>query len=158
MTPTSIASERRRHQRQKLLTGMRVELRVEVSGVNPAILLTRGEAVDISCGGVACATDLAVPVGTHVDIHFPAVPMWVSMEPRTASGRVVRSELFGGAPGRIVIAFSEPLRRLEVALRDHIRSRIRPSAKPPTAAATTVYDEGDRPRVFYAAGGSGNLH
>lgn len=107
------AVERRHWPRQTLLGGMAVELRLTVPGAKPAVLLTRGVARDISCGGINCAVDLAVQAGTQVSVRFSALPDGVSVAPTYVSGQVVRAEMLGGAPGRIAIAFAKPLAQLE---------------------------------------------
>ena len=90
-----------------------MELRVEVSGDKPAILLTRDSVADISCGGVKCDLDLDVPVGTRVDVCFPGMPDAV-LPPELTNGHVVRSESLGGVPDQLVIAFARPLEHLDI--------------------------------------------
>ncbi len=90
-----------------------MELRVEVSGDKPAILLTRGSVADISYGGIKCDIDLHVPVGTHVDVCFPGMPD-ATLFPELMNGHVVRSESLGGVPDQLAIAFARPLEHLDV--------------------------------------------
>ena len=70
MTLSHSNNDRRRYPRYQLRSGLSVELRVEVSGDKPAILLTRGMVTDLSCGGLKCDINLNVPVGTRVDVRF----------------------------------------------------------------------------------------
>ena len=93
---------------------MSVELRVEVSGDKPAVLLTRGSIADISCGGLKCDMGLDVPVGTQVAIRFPELPEGTSLQPDLMDGQIVRSESLGGVPDRVAIAFTKPLDCLEL--------------------------------------------
>jgi hypothetical protein len=92
---------------------MSVELRVQVGSDKPAILLTRGMVADISCGGVKCEIDLAVPVGTRVKVRFTDLPEAV-VAPELSDGHVVRTESPGGVPDHVVIAFTRPLERIDV--------------------------------------------
>ena len=93
---------------------MKIELLLQVSGSNPAVLLMHGVARDISCGGVSCAVDLAVPKGTHVSVRFCDLPTGTMASPETVAGRVVRTEPQGGIPGRLAIEFDQPLRHLDL--------------------------------------------
>jgi hypothetical protein len=92
---------------------MSVELRVQVGSDKPAILLTRGMVADISCGGVKCEINLAVPVGTPVKVHFTDLPEAV-VAPELSDGHVVRTECLGGVPDNVAIAFTQPLERIDV--------------------------------------------
>lgn len=105
---SSPQDERRRYPRRSVHRGICVELRVEVSGDIPAILLARGAVADISCGGVRCDIDLDVPVGTCIDVGFPGTPNTM-LPPALMDGRVVRSESLGGVPDQLAIAFVQPL-------------------------------------------------
>lgn len=113
-SPNPAVVDRRRWPRQTILGALSVELRVAVPGAKPAVLLTRGVARDISCGGVNCAIDLAVPAGTEVNVRFSTLPAGVFVQPTSVAGLVVRTETIGGAPGRIAIAFVEPLSNLDL--------------------------------------------
>ena len=93
---------------------MKIELFLQVSGTNPAVLLMHGVARDISYGGVSCAVDIAVPKGTHVSVRFSDLPNGATANPETVAGRVVRTDPMGGIPGRLAIEFEEPLRRLDL--------------------------------------------
>lgn len=106
--------DRRRFPRRRVRGAMSVELRVGVSSDKPAVLLTRGNVADISCGGLKCNIGLDVPVGTRVDVRFPRIPKGVSLEPHYLDGQVVRTESLGGAPDRVAIAFAHPLDNLEM--------------------------------------------
>ncbi len=97
---------------------MSVELRVEVSGTTPALLLTRGVVADISQGGVRCDIDFAVPIGTKVDLTFPDIPGG-AMSPQSIDGRVTRTISPGGVPDQVAIAFTRPLERFDAG---HFRS------------------------------------
>ncbi len=93
---------------------MKIELLLQVSGTNPAVLLMHGVARDISYGGVSCAVDLAVPPGTHVSVRFSDLPSGAMANPETVAGRVVRTDPMGGIPGRLAIEFEKPLSRLDL--------------------------------------------
>ena len=110
---SSPEDERRRYPRLSVRGGISVELRVEVSGAKPAILLTRGSVADISCGGVKCEIGLDVPVGTRVEVCFAGMPDAV-LAPELMNGRVVRSESLGGVPDQLAIAFARPLEHLDI--------------------------------------------
>lgn len=111
--------DRRRHPRHALHGSLSVELRVEVSGEKPAVLLARGLVADISRGGVRCDIDFAIPVGTGVDLCFPDAPGG-ALQPLATRGRVVRMVSPGGVADQIAIAFSRPLQQLDAArLRAH---------------------------------------
>ncbi len=106
-------NERRRYPRHALHGALSVELRVEVSGETPALLLTRGMAADISRGGVRCDIGFAVPVGTAVDVSFPDAPVgWQDL--RRICGRVARTVSPGGVPDQVAIAFAQPLDQLDL--------------------------------------------
>jgi hypothetical protein len=106
-----------------------VELRVEVSGDKPAMLLTRGMVADISRGGLRCDIDLDVPVGTRVDVRFPCN----ALAPEPLDGRVVRTVSVGGVPEEVAIAFARPLEELDADLLQGIETM--PSLRGRTAAA-----------------------
>jgi hypothetical protein len=105
--------DRRRYPRRQVRGSMSVELRVQVGGDKPAILLTRGVVADISCGGLKCEIDLAVPVGTVVKVCFTDLPEAV-VAPELSDGHVVRTESLGGVPDNVAIAFTQPLERIDV--------------------------------------------
>jgi len=129
--PTPI-SDRRRHPRHSLYTDISVELRVEVSGDKPAMLLTRGMVSDISCGGLRCHLDLDVPVGTRVDVCFPDGPDG-AISPASFDGKIVRSVSVGGAPAQIAVVFGQPLEQLDMDALHGIDTE--PSLRGRTAAA-----------------------
>ena len=108
MTQDRSSNDRRRFPRQQLCTGLSVELRVEVSGDEPAMLLTRGMVADISCGGLRCDINLNVPVGTRVDVCFQEASDTI-LTPDLMDGLVVRTDSLGGVPDQVAIAFSHPL-------------------------------------------------
>jgi len=105
--------DRRRYPRRQVRGSMSVELRVQVGSDKPAILLTRGMVADISCGGVKCEINLAVPVGTRVKVRFTDLPEAV-VAPEMSDGHVVRTESPGGVPDHVAIAFTRPLERIAV--------------------------------------------
>ena len=113
MSPSPSSKERRHHPRHRLRNGLSVELRVEVSGDKPAVLLTRGMIADISCGGLKCDINLNVPVGTRVDVCFQETS-GTALTPDLMDGRVVRTESLGGVPDQVAIAFTFPLECLEL--------------------------------------------
>ncbi|MCH7826125.1 MAG: PilZ domain-containing protein [Acidobacteria bacterium] len=113
MTQGHSSNDRRRYPRHQLRNGLSVELRVEVSGDKPAILLTRGKVADISCGGLKCYINLNVPVGTRVDVCFQEASNTV-LAPQLMDGRVVRTESLGGVPDQVAIAFAHPLECLDL--------------------------------------------
>ena len=104
----SSKNERRRYPRHTLHGGLSVELRVEVSGETPALLLTRGTIADISRGGVRCDIDFAVPVGTRVDLSFTDASDGGPLL-RCLEGHVARTVSPGGVPDQVAIAFASPL-------------------------------------------------
>lgn len=107
--------DRRRHPRKAIRVELPVEMRFEVPGDrNPGMLLTRGNATDISHGGVRCEINLNVPVGTRVDVRFTALPRGSNVLPRFTEGHVVRVESVGGVPDQVAIAFARPLQVLQV--------------------------------------------
>ena len=116
MTQGHSSNDRRRYPRHRLRSGLSVELRVEVSGDKPAILLTRGMVTDLSCGGLKCDINLNVPVGTCVDVRFREA-IGAALAPDLMDGRVVRTESLGGVPDQVAIAFARPLESVEL---DHV--------------------------------------
>ncbi len=114
MTQGHSSNDRRRYPRHQLRSGLSVELRVEVSGDKPAILLTRGMVTDLSYGGLKCDINLNVPVGTRVDVCFHETAGAV-LAPDLIDGRVVRTESLGGVPDQLAIAFASPLECLDLA-------------------------------------------
>jgi hypothetical protein len=104
--------DRRNYPRHELNSDLSVELRVEMSGDSPAMLLTRGLVSDISCGGLRCDIDLDVPVGTRVDIRFTEI-RGDGLAPQSLDGHVVRTVSVGGVPEQVVIAFAQPLDHLD---------------------------------------------
>ena len=126
-------NDRRRYRRHELHGGISVELRVEVSGDEPALLLTRGVVADISRGGVRCDIDFAVPIGSRVDLSFPDVPH-NAMHPAATDGRVARTISPGGVPGQVAIVFDRPLGHLDA---DRLRAHERAS-RTPTRRATAL--------------------
>ncbi len=113
MTHGQSSKDRRRYPRHRGRNGLSVELRVEVSGDEPAILLTRGRVADISCGGLKCDINVNVPVGTRVDVCLQETSGTV-LAPNLKDGRVVRTESLGGVPDQVAIAFARPLEWLEL--------------------------------------------
>ncbi|MFQ5743748.1 MAG: PilZ domain-containing protein [Acidobacteriota bacterium] len=106
--------DRRYYPRQSISGGLAVELRLQVGGDKPAVLLTRGMVKNISSGGVSCAIGLAVPNGTQVNVRFPTIPAGATLSPSSVGGQVVRTESLGGVPERIAIAFNKPLTQLNL--------------------------------------------
>ncbi len=117
MTIGHSSNDRRRYTRHQLSNALSVELRVEVSGDKPAILLTRGMVTDISCGGLKCDINLNVPVGTRVDVRLQGVS-GTPLPPDLMVGQVVRTDSLGGVPDQVAIVFARPLEALEL---DQIR-------------------------------------
>lgn len=105
--------ERRKYPRHELSSDLSVELRVEVSGERPAMLLTRSLVSDISRGGLRCDIDLEVPVGTRVDVRFTESPI-DALAPQSLDGHIVRTVALGGVPEQVVIAFGRPLDHLDL--------------------------------------------
>ena len=103
---------------------MKIELLLQVSSTHPAVLLMHGVARDISCGGVNCAVDLAVPKGTQVSVRFFDLPTGAKASPETVSGQVVRTEAMNGIPGRLAIEFDQPLRHLDLTHREPMRKVV----------------------------------
>jgi hypothetical protein len=137
-------SDRRRYPRHELTGEILVELRVEVSGKAPAMLLTRGQVSDISCGGLRCDIDLDVPVGTRVDVCFPGSPA-KALSPQQLDGRVVRTVSVGGVPEQVAIAFARPLEQLDADALQGFDST--PSLRGRTAAARRA-SWADEPQAF----------
>jgi hypothetical protein len=108
-------TDRRRYQRHLLSGEILVELRVEVSGDAPAMLLTRGQVADISYGGLRCDIDFDVPAGTKVDVRFADSPR-DALSPLALDGRVVRTISVGGVPEQVAIAFAQPLDHLDAEM------------------------------------------
>ena len=119
--PSHSSNDRRRYPRHQLRSGLSVELRVEVSGDKPAILLTRGLVTDLSRGGLKCDINLNVPVGTRIDVCFQETA-GAALAPDLMDGRVVRTESLGGVPDQVAIAFARPLECLEL-------DQVRPDQK-----------------------------
>ena len=134
-------SDRRRFQRHEVSTDISVELRVEVSGAKPAMLLTRGMVADISRCGLRCDIDLDVPVGTSVGVHFPCG----TLAPESLDGRVIRTVSVGGVPGQVAIAFARPLEQFDTDLLRPIDPM--PSLRGRTAARRRA-SWADEPSVF----------
>ena len=121
-------SDRRRCQRHHVSAEISVELRVEVSGAKPAMLLTRGMVSDISRCGLRCDIDCDIPNGTSVDVCFADG----TLAPESLGGRVVRTISVGGVPEQVAIAFARPLEQLDTDLLRHIDPM--PSLRGRTAA------------------------
>jgi len=119
-SPYPATVERRRWPRQAIPGGMKIELLLQVSGTNPAVLLMHGVARDISCGGLSCAVDLAVPPGTHVSVRFRDLPS----SPDTVAGRVIRRDPMGEIPGRLAIEFEEPLRHVDLTRQEPMSTLV----------------------------------
>lgn len=137
-------SDRRKYPRHELNSDLSVELRVEVSGDSPAMLLTRGLVSDISCGGLRCDIDLDVPVGTCVDVRFDEVPM-DALAPQSLDGHVVRTVSVGGVPEQVVIAFARPLEHLDA---DALRAPEPSYSLRGRTAATRRASWADEPQGF----------
>lgn len=105
-------SDRRRFQRHRVSTEISVELRVEVSGTKPAMLLTRGMVSDISRCGLRCDINFDLPTGTSVDVCFANG----TLAPESLRGRVVRTISVGGVPEQVAITFARPLEQLDTDL------------------------------------------
>jgi len=121
-----------------------VELRVEVSGVEPAVLLTRGVVTDISRGGFRCDIDMDLPDGTAVAVRFPESPSG-ALAPEALDGRVIRTISAGGVAEQVAIAFATPLEQLDAdALRCFDPA---PSLRGRTAAARRA-SWADEPSAF----------
>ena len=140
MNQKTDSSDRRRHPRRRLRGSLSVELRVQVSGDTPAILLTRGIVADISRGGLKCDIDLAVPVGTNVDVCFPD-PHGTSLTPELMDGRVIRTESLGGVPDHVAIAFTRPLEELDIDVFDTSRPMAVPRGRSAPARRASWADE-----------------
>lgn len=125
------SEDRRRFPRHSVSSEILVELRVEVTGDEPAMLLTRGQVADISYGGLRCDIDFEVPVGTKVDVRFTDSPR-DALSPLALDGRVVRTISVGGIPEQIAIAFSQPLDHLDAEMLE--RRDPGPSLRGRTAA------------------------
>lgn len=138
--------ERRRYPRQTLHGDLSVELRVEVSGSTPALLLTRGTIADISRGGVRCDIDFAVPVGTRVDLSFPDVSAG-GLHLRSIDGHVARTVSPGGVPDQVAIAFTLPLAQIDL---ERICAHELVASKQPRTAAATGKPWGKEPDAFTA--------
>lgn len=140
-------SDRRRFQRHEVSTEISVELRVEVSGAKPAMLLTRGLVSDISRCGFRCDIDLDVPVGTRIGVCFPGDTLASGF----LDGRVVRTVSVGGVPEQVAIAFARPLEKLDTDLLWDIDPM--PSLRGRTAARRRA-SWADEPHAFpaYATG------
>jgi len=144
------SNDRRRHPRRQLRGGLSVELRVQVSGVTPAILLTRGMVADISCGGLKCDIDFEVPVGTNVDVCFPDLP-GATPTPDLLDGRVIRTDSLGGVPEQVAIAFARPLEEFEINIIDSPRPMAAPRGRTAAARRASWADE-PRPFPTFATG------
>lgn len=136
-------SDRRRFQRHQVSTEISAELRVEVSGAQPAMLVTRGMVSDISRCGLRCDIDLDVPVGTSVGVCFPGS----TLAPESLDGRVVRTVSVGGVPAQVAIAFARPLEQLDTDLLQDID--LMPSLRGRTAAKRRA-SWADEPQPFPA--------
>ena len=136
--------DRRRYPRHQLCNGLSVELRVQVSGDKPAILLTRGQVADISCGGLRCDINFDVPVGTCVDLCFPETSD-AGLATDLMDGRVVRTESVGGVPDQVAIAFAHPLESFDL---DEFYSREAAAPRPAPPAATRPTSWADEQHAF----------
>jgi hypothetical protein len=143
--------DRRRYPRRRVRGSMSVELRVRIGGDKPAILLTRGVVADISCGGLKCEIDLAVPVGTVVRVCFTDLPEAV-VAPELSDGHVVRTESLGGVPDHVAIAFTRPLERIDV---DSLMASLpAPAARGRTASLRRASWADEPPATLGFASGS----
>lgn len=142
MQPDSAGSDRRRHTRHEIGHEMPVELRVAMSGDEPALLLRRGLVSDISRGGLRCDIELDVPVGTRVDIRFPGLAE-KALAPQLTDGHVVRTISVGGVAEQVAIAFARPLEQLDPEL----LADPEPSLRGRTAAARRA-SWADEPQVY----------
>lgn len=137
-------NDRRTHPRHEVSEDVFVELRVEASGDEPAMLLRRGLLSDISRGGILCDITLDVPTGTEVDVRFPYTAP-EALEPGTTSGHVVRRVSVAGVPAQLAIAFAEPLERLDAEAIQHTAGG---GARRGRSAATRRASWADEPQVF----------
>lgn len=140
-----MANEDRRQYPRHLLSGeILVELRVEVSGDSPAMLLTRGQVSDISYGGLRCDIDFEVPVGTKVGLRFSDSPA-EALKPLSLGGRVVRTISVGGVPEQVAIAFAQPLDFLDA---DMLQANDPGPSLRGRTAATRRASWADEPQMF----------